>query len=1469
MSRRRLALVLAALILAFNAYMDYQLLLRNPDEQEAQLRRVLQFFLPNYTPEIQRTEVEFLSGKLVLHDVVLHEEGDPSRKLIRIPRLEVEGNGFPVLESLSLTAIDPEIAVRVGSDGSLNLNFGDGSREPAGAPLVELNIAIRRGRLRLINRLEGMAADEGDLLIDGISADLRLETDKSMRASGSFDVAALFPPGHRLAGENRRVPGIPDRRSKEIAPNTSFDVVSAPGGDVRAVIEGRVEISDAIRSLLPPTLQNAVWKNIGPAGGSVDARVRVASEKDGVHVAVSLVPRGAVIKAAGFPVPIADIEGGQFEITVVVPNDGPLKFLGVAWEGIRARVERRGASPTDSRGHLLSRGTVFPGADDEGVSMLFYVDVERLPLSEQLVDAFPPSIREVYKRFDPQGVIQKAYVVLAKGPFERDVVTLRTGRKIHGVLLPSGPEEIVYLRDEQDRVVGFNRDEIEDVDRYDAPEISVWIPQLAGSLNAMYVDIPVRLSNAQGWFRLSEGANVELEVEGDLDVGGRARVEARVMHGDLISVDVWGHEIPVGDGKRIVSCLPGDSPEMVAPFNLHGGFVDFHTKVEKPSPEAPVQPKISVDFHGVSFSHDEVFPKELTAEGTMRVIPWFNSEDSLEEIELGLDLELQGEGVVGAVVSGSLFLPPEQPKELTFRSDLRIAAERVDVGGLPDTLSFMTPLAGTGVATKISARVLGPSDLEISGRGDGLSTKLTTFPYRVGVDSFDVEVRGSRVSLRNVQGTTNAGGLYSVSGSVSLPKSEQDEVDLDLRLIADSIQFEESLVSAMPAAIADELGKLHPTGAFSTTKDLHMVFSPGEPPRVVGTLVLEDASCTLEDVHPDLRSLGDTPATDLVGEVRLTPGKAELVGLRGSFLDSPVSISGLLEFGVEAPPFDLQVELDRLTVNERARKLAGPTAEGFFKSFEVEGPVGFAFRVYRRAQGETVHVDMDARPKGATIVPVVLLELPITDVHGSVFLADGEPIRVDINGFLEPPLEPGQKPPVPRATIQVRRDQAREWRFPGRGSRGQVYYVSVDGFRRFEDPRRRAAFERRLPDSWLSNLTKLNPTGSMNIQAWVYQPTEVSEREPIRWVAEAELQNFGFTAGMPFDGINGLARARGRLSEFEKGSGNGELLLKTFDWEKQTFSNVKAKFDIADGLLSMGRPGAPFTARLYPKSKREGGEFKGVMTYDFLTGAYRGWLGLVDGSMAEMMRELDEWNDSRTPNRRTLGAQLELARAAKDRARTVRLERELQAVNARIKNVEGRLSAARARDEEERVEALGEELAKLKGERREARVPYRGNLHAVIEYAGGGVDVNGKPIELHGDGSLVLEKANLFDVSFFQVFKNVVNAFQGQVTTTNAIENMELSFKLKPDRFNIKRLRLSGQQVAVLAKGGYIAFNGRLEMRLVPFDTDSLFEILSFIPGTGYKVTGYLWDWKMSTVPAILSPAWIRKQLLPGDVEDD
>jgi hypothetical protein len=259
---------------------------------------------------------------------------------------------------------------------------------------------------------------------------------------------------------------------------------------------------------------------------------------------------------------------------------------------------------------------------------------------------------------------------------------------------------------------------------------------------------------------------------------------------------------------------------------------------------------------------------------------------------------------------------------------------------------------------------------------------------------------------------------------------------------------------------------------------------------------------------------------------------------------------------------------------------------------------------------------------------------------------------------------------------------------------------------------------------------------------------------------------------------------------------------------------------------------------------------------------------LGDGSMGEMMRELDEWDDSRTPNRRTLGAQLEAALAAKDRARAVRLDRELQAVNARIKNVEDRMVAARGRDETDRVEALGEELSTLKGERREARVPYKGNLHAVIKYAGGGLDVTGKPIELHGDGSIVLEKANLFDVSFFQVFKNVVNAFQGQVTTTNAIENMELSFNLKPDRFNIKRLRLSGQQVAVLAKGGYIAFNGRLEMRLVPFDTDSLFEILSFIPGTGYKVTGYLWDWKMSTVPAILSPAWIRKQLLPGTLDD-
>ena len=144
---------------------------------------------------------------------------------------------------------------------------------------------------------------------------------------------------------------------------------------------------------------------------------------------------------------------------------------------------------------------------------------------------------------------------------------------------------------------------------------------------------------------------------------------------------------------------------------------------------------------------------------------------------------------------------------------------------------------------------------------------------------------------------------------------------------------------------------------------------------------------------------------------------------------------------------------------------------------------------------------------------------------------------------------------------------------------------------------------------------------------------------------------------------------------------------------------------------------------------------------------------------------------------------------------------------------------------------------------------------------------------MHGEGKLVIEKANLFDVPQLNMVKRVVNAFQGKISSSNAIENMEFDFKIESKdgklRMRNRSLKLTGREVTVLARGGYVGFDGSINLTLLPFDAGAFYELVRIFPGLAYTFTGYLWDYEVSMLPSILSPSWIKKQLIPGQLDDD
>src|SRR4051812_26397226 len=124
MRRRFLtALLIIAATLGALAWVDYELILKDPRELDALVTRMLATFLPDWNTHFGHVEVE-LPRRLVVSELTVAEKGGV-RPLCRIERAEV---------TLSLTHLEPreivltglEAMVRRGAEGKLNIELPSG-----------------------------------------------------------------------------------------------------------------------------------------------------------------------------------------------------------------------------------------------------------------------------------------------------------------------------------------------------------------------------------------------------------------------------------------------------------------------------------------------------------------------------------------------------------------------------------------------------------------------------------------------------------------------------------------------------------------------------------------------------------------------------------------------------------------------------------------------------------------------------------------------------------------------------------------------------------------------------------------------------------------------------------------------------------------------------------------------------------------------------------------------------------------------------------------------------------------------------------------------------------------------------------------------------------------------------------------------------------------------------------------------
>lgn len=1358
-------LVVVVFALSANAFADYRLILRNPAELEEIARNALEAIFPDYAPRMGRAPEFFLSErKAVIHDVVFHEKGQAGRTLFRVGTLNAYFRLVPpALVRLELE--EPEGVIRIDREG--RVNFETGGEVSGSKPTLysDLHVQVRGGQLRVINDLEGQGSD---VLLTGVHAEVDVTQDLAVQGTGGAQFGLVVPLGD---GHSFQVQGLEaGRRFRPLVQAVGFEVTRAAEGRVRAEVDlVGGELSPRMRSLIPPLFQREVWDELDP-GGTFDARVRVDADDEGARVSTTVLPEAA-IRPRNFPLEITDIVG-RFEVNVHVPwSAGKPDFIGVTWDGVASRA---------SGGELRSRGSVFPGGDDEHVSLFISVDVRDLFIGPAFRAALPAEIRRVYDKFEPEGTVKRARVVIFKGPFQKD------------------------------------------------PQLSVHIDELGGALSASYRDFPMRLQELHGSFQIREDANVEIHAGGTFQHGGRARVDAHVVRGDLMHVEIDGSAIPIG--PQALAAMPPRAREIVRAFRPSGGQADVHVVVDKPHADALAQPTIDVDLRDVTASHEE-FAYPLTASGRLRIRPRFpagarpDDDPDPERIDLQLDLSGWGEGVIAATASGALMIAPAGGP---FEGAIQVRAAQVKLDqrlreALPPALARVWErLSPSGVVRRVEATIEGPERMRFKGEGVDLGVRLAEFPYPLRVDAFEVERAGRTIRVHEARAGAAVGdGRLLARGTILQPSTPEGRPIVDLDLVAQDMPIDEALVSALPEGAArDLLEGMQPQGRANAR--LRVLVPPGDgPPRVDGPLELRGVQLFLHEVDPALAGLAEAPMHGVEGTIQLqVPERVELTALRGKLSGAHVEATGVIAAAPPSPAalgaalggldgvmvaasaaapasVDLTVHVGDLVLDARTRAMAGPSAADVFERFRPEGPVDLQVRVHREPLSPRTRMRLRARPRGVTAVPT-FLPLRMRDLEGEVEVEDGEPVRIDLTAR------------VGGGTLVVRRDRGAERGFPGAGTRGRVYEVALRDFARPVDPRDRAELERELPDPGAvrSLLSSLAPEGPIDVHAFIYQPHE--ERAPIRWVAEVRAgplgeagaparPDFALSAGLRFDGIRGLVRASGSVAELERGACEGELELDRIDCWKQTARGLRGRFRLQDGVLSFGLRGQPAAAELY------GGRLKVIAEYTIQSGQYRGWVGLEEARLQRAMEELGE------------------------------LREERSGVAAR---------------------------------------PYTGILDAGLAFYGGGKGLGGKDLPLDGAGWVKVRGTNLLLVPGFDWLRIMADALRRENSRPLAFETMTVDLGLKPDRLVLRGVELRAPSGFTLygADGEVLFPSGELRnltLRPVDTDIDVLQRVLENAPLTGFNIQGKLWDPVPVPLPLASAVEKLLRAIIPGGDEDD
>ncbi len=423
---------------------------------------------------------------------------------------------------------------------------------------------------------------------------------------------------------------------------------------------------------------------------------------------------------------------------------------------------------------------------------------------------------------------------------------------------------------------------------------------------------------------------------------------------------------------------------------------------------------------------------------------------------------------------------------------------------------------------------------------DDVAAQYVRFPYPVTDLRGQITFEGERLRLNSITGR-HGRGKVEATGAVDVSGSQISAIDLAID--GTDLEFDDAIVSALPAEARERWAALHLGGNLNTHT---RIFLDPETRSMKHESAIDLRGATLQ------HTLLPLPFTEISGRARLTQDRIETDELHARCRDAEVRAEGWTSltgdsgsWHFQSPAFVLDDALVDVLPDAWKQRL---------RAWRIEGPIAIEMQADRNVSDQSAewNVDLSATLDGAVVRRVGLAQ-PFEDVRGTIRV-DGAGIRAP---FLDARLDAGRI----HAAFDAKPDE--------RGEQGFVA-LSADGLRL--GPWVRELLPARLRSAW----TAADPTGRIDVRIdrLDFNSTDPAGRDT--WSVDGRMDLHEVT----LRGTPSLENLSGRISGFgflvDRLGGctlNGDLALDSAGFLGRDIADLHAAWSLLqskDGVTNFG-----------------------------------------------------------------------------------------------------------------------------------------------------------------------------------------------------------------------------------------------------------------------------------------------------------